>query len=230
MRLIDRIRGWFGITVPHSLSSDGWDEWHDNLKRTKPFGFWVTETLRSQCSYLWHYTLGRFPNPRRFWLNAVCQGSHVLRTRLPLGEYQEVDTRMLHGCFEALVDFVEVECANHYFLCGSEDAEKSFNPPWWMKHRSLRWRTWRCPEAGVAYLDWCMSLDDPNGNETVSTNQAHQARIIFKLYLWWKYERPQRPDPYACYSTNSMTIEQDQASEDDDMLVLLVKTRRYLWT
>jgi hypothetical protein len=111
-----------------------------------------------------------------------------------------VGNRFLPCLFNELVDFVEVETAWSHIAWGDEEARAKYNPPfyasgWW------RWRTWRCPQAGLDHLDWAMTLtnsdwctpDDPNYSKP--TLQAIRAKEIKELYLWWTQTYRNRPDP-----------------------------------
>jgi hypothetical protein len=97
------------------------------------------------------------------------------------------------------VDFVEIEQAWH-FCIWDDEARKKFNVPWW-RSGWLRWRTWRCPEAGLAYLDWASTLTNRDyiqeGEKEEPTYQAKAAQEIKELYLWWTQTYRNRPDPYV---------------------------------
>jgi hypothetical protein len=98
------------------------------------------------------------------------------------------------------VDFVEIEQAWHYCMWNDEE-QKKYNVPWW-RSGWLRWRTWRCPEAGLAYLNWASTLtneeflDDDKKSEAEPTYQANAAKEIIELYTWWTTTYRNRPDPY----------------------------------
>jgi hypothetical protein len=100
--------------------------------------------------------------------------------------------------FNELVDFVEIEQAWHTCMWDDE-ARKKYNPPWW-RTGWLRWRTWRCPQAGLAHLDWAMNLTNKDfiepGEKEEPTYQALAAREIKELYTWWTTTYRNRPDPY----------------------------------
>jgi hypothetical protein len=80
-------------------------------------------------------------------------------------------------------------------------ARKEFKVPW-TRRGFLRLRTWRCPEAGLSYLNWAKDLtnveflDEDKKHEAELTHQALAAREILELYHWWKEVYPKRPDPY----------------------------------
>jgi hypothetical protein len=102
--------------------------------------------------------------------------------------------------FNELVDFVEIEQAWHHCMWSDEERKK-FDVPWW-RSGWLRWRSWRCPEAGMAYLNWASTLtneeflDDDKKSEAVPTYQATAAKEIIELYTWWTTTYRNRPDPY----------------------------------
>jgi hypothetical protein len=96
------------------------------------------------------------------------------------------------------VDFVEIEQAWHYVMWNDEEQVK-YNVPWW-RSGWLRLRTWRCPEAGIAYLDWASTLTNKEfiqeGEKEEPTHQANAAKEIKELYTWWTETYRNRPDPY----------------------------------
>jgi hypothetical protein len=63
----------------------------------------------------------------------------------------------------SLVDFVEIEQAwrTAYGVMMQRLSLMSLGTAsgW------LRWRTWRCPEAGLEYLEWAMTLTITDGAE-----------------------------------------------------------------
>jgi hypothetical protein len=97
-----------------------------------------------------------------------------------------------------LADFVEVETAWHHVLW-DEKARKEYQVPWY-RSGWLRWRTWRCAEAGIAHLKWAMTLtneeflEEDEKHLAEPTYQAKAAKEILELYTWWKEVYPNRPD------------------------------------
>jgi hypothetical protein len=104
--------------------------------------------------------------------------------------------------FNELVDFVEIELAWWHIAWDSSDVKKKYKPPFWATGW-FRWRTWRCPQAGLDNLDWqrklvfdeeWLSKDDPKFGKP--TPQAEKAQEILDLYTWWTCTRVSRADPY----------------------------------
>jgi hypothetical protein len=110
-----------------------------------------------------------------------------------------VGNRFLPCLFNELVDFVEIEQAWHHCIW-SDDAKTKFDVPWWRKGW-LRWRAWRCPEAGMEYLRWAETLtnaeflEEGEKHKAEPTYQAKAAKEIIELYTWWTTTYRNRPDP-----------------------------------
>lgn len=101
--------------------------------------------------------------------------------------YYDTDTRLLHGMFDLLVDFIEVEKAHMNMVFSEEFRNQNFfKREWyWLRQRfiDLRNRT-----SGMEYLDWEI-------NQSECLDQAECAKEQKELYIWWKDIRPNRGDP-----------------------------------
>jgi hypothetical protein len=103
--------------------------------------------------------------------------------------------------FNELVDFVEIESAWSHIAWGSEEDKAKYAAPFWSTGW-FRWRTWRCPQAGIDHLNWASTLtnaeflEDDKKHEAVPTHQAKAAKEILELYTWWTVTYRNRPDPY----------------------------------
>jgi hypothetical protein len=102
------------------------------------------------------------------------------------------------------VDFVEIELAWWHIAWDSSGEAKKYNPPFWARGW-FRWRTWRCPQAGIDNLIWQSKLVYNEDNMGIKqgdklygklTPQAEKALEIMNLYFWWTDLRPARLDPY----------------------------------
>lgn len=190
--LFQWIRSKLNIKKPVALRWGEWEKWDDELKKNNPIGFFLTETLPELLEKIPENTIDHIDNVRHFVCNYV-YGTHCLRSTLSRGEWHELDTRVLHCMFDSFVDFIEIETANHHIWCGGD--AKKYKVPFWHKYRLLNWgQSFRCPEAGMAHLEWEMTLNqnDPETNQPISTRQAAAAVEKMELYKWWKEERPAR--------------------------------------
>jgi hypothetical protein len=132
-----------------------------------------------------------------------------------------LDTRLLHALFDELVNFVEIEQAWHSMEWAEESSQYQIS--WYHK---LKLSNWRCPEAGLAHLEWAAQLkydqdftsrEDPNFGQP--TSQAVAAKQTIMLYKWWKEIRPKRPDPMAASGWSEYCEKRRNASQDNDFSI-----------
>lgn len=251
------LRKLLKVELPTALSSSGWEEWTTNFKSTRPVAFFLTETLENWCQKLPSIS-DRWNDFRYYIYYGFSVKSHIIPTGLERGRYHEVHSRLLHGNFQVLVDFVELECASYH----ARMSETQVKDPFWHHYWFLRFKKWRNQDMGITYLYWCMTLDWPDEKDR-HPPQAEQAREVFELYKWWKYDRDKRPDPFEEYNKFSELmdqkygkdswffgegltadelkeqsrcfavahqIEEDQAKEDDENLHRLINVSRGMWT
>ena len=210
--------------MPTAETSTGWRDWKKAAKLAHPVRYWMADEALDyiQDFVTWPvrklYDIKYYINNR--WVSKTHQLTAHPRNIKP-GHWQDVGSRFLPCLFNELVDFVEIETASMHIACDTEAREKYAAPfwasGWW------RWRTWRCPEAGLAYLDWAMSLkadetwgmskDDPEFGKP--TQQAESAKEIKELYIWWIKIVPSRPDVYDASGWSAHCATRRGKSEDD---------------
>ena len=97
----------FKWNVPQALTSADWRSWHVNQRRERPVAYWFCETLPNWVAPI-RRRFTDFPyNMRMKYITRY----NIIRTGLT-SAYHDGDTRMLHGMFAILVDFVEIEKAH----------------------------------------------------------------------------------------------------------------------
>jgi len=182
-------------------TSEEWDEWTTTAKMRHNFRYWVAEELLNDIQGFLFYIPERLNDVRYYINNRWVSRSHALTAHprdIKPGQWQDVGNRFLPCLFNELVDFVEIEQAWHYVMWNDEE-QKKYNVPWYRKGW-LRWRTWRCPEAGLAYLNWAMDLTNKEfieeGEKEEPTYQAKAAKEILELYQWWCIKYRTRPDTH----------------------------------
>jgi hypothetical protein len=221
-----------GESKPFALGWDEWDEWHKNAKNKRPLRYWLAETgLKKLQNFVYfpydlYHTLDIYIKNR--WFSKL----HYLDTGLKPGQYYDLDTRILHGLFNELVDFVEIELA-HLSR--------------WDRNKKYKFKNGRCVEAAYDYLEWAskitynedygFSANDPDYGKL--TDQAKDAIKIKELYEWWKYKRPNRYNPYDVITEETHgdyyfklidEIEKADEAQDTEKLIELIKIRTSLWT
>ena len=237
-----------------------WDDWEEFSKKKHPIRYWIAEeALDAVQNFIWWpvdkvYDVKYYINNR--WITRTHALTADARDIRP-GTWCDVGYRFLPCLFNELQNFVEVELA-WWHIAWDDEAKKKYKAPFWSRGW-FRWRTWRCPQAGLDNLEWQMALAD-NGNPTP---QAIDAREIYDLYTWWTEIRPNRLDPHdaggwteVCEEirkanggkislgntpkhlrskqnkalNETQRIEEQYEKEDEEMMIRLIKVRHRLWT
>jgi len=194
-----------GTDKPTAETGKGWRVWKEAAKENHPLRFWIVEEGLDHLQNIVNWPTDKLNDIRYYINNRWISHTHCLTAHprdIPPGEWRDVGNRFLPCLFNELVDFVEIEQAWHHCIWDDKTSKK-YQMPWWRKGW-LRWRTWRCPDAGIEYLVWASglkvdeSLGVNKGEEGYGepTQQAKSAQEILELYRWWKIERPKRPDPH----------------------------------
>lgn len=220
-RFADLVRG---VKKPCALTFDEWEEWRESARSSHPFRYWLAEEFLDALQNFACFPADLVGRVRSYCRNRFFFKTHYLKTGLRPGVYHELDERILHGLFNELKWFVEVELASLH--------------RWMPGEKKYRFRRGRCKEAGLDHLDWAASLtygrdmgvgrNDPLYG--TPTPQAECAKTTKELYDWWE-SRANRELPYLCEDPQKgLKLEEKYDREDDRMLLKLIKIRRQLWT
>lgn len=185
-------------------TSTDWKQWEQAARKFSAVRYWLAEEGLDKLQDLVSAPSDAVDSVRYYINNRFITKSHALTAHprdIKPGTWMDVGNRFLPCLFNELVDFVEIEQAWHHVMWNEEEAKK-FEVPWY-RRKWLRLRTWRCPEAGLAYLDWASSLvwdetwgvEPDNPNYGKPTHQALGAKEIKELYIWWTQVYRNRPDP-----------------------------------
>lgn len=242
-KLSKYLRTKVGISSPTALEWKEWKVWRENYKSSHKVMYFITEDLLDAIQNFINYIPDKLYDIKYYLRNRFITKTHYIKTGLKPGQWHELDSRILHGLFNELVDFVEIEKA-WMFVVFDDEAFKKHNFPSTFRNRFLRWSHFRCPEAGIAHLNWEISLEEEG------SNQSGTAKEILFLYDWWKNIRPERPDSWEVSGYNkidhdfetpiteelsnaikiSEATEKKYYDEDTEMLYSLIKLRDSLWT
>ena len=186
-------------------TSEEWDEWHTQATKAHPVRYWLADTALDYLQDFVTWPIRKIYDVKYYINNRWVTRTHSLTAHsrdIKPGHWQDVGNRFLPCLFNELVDFVEIETAWSH-IAWDEKAQAKYNPPFWASGW-FRWRTWRCPQAGIDHLDWASELrmaedwgvrsGDKGYGEL--TQQAKNAIEIKELYLWWTQAYPNRRDPY----------------------------------
>lgn len=192
------------MNKPSALGWDEWDEWNASTKQAHPIGWFITETLPGLLEKPAELLIDPITSVKYYLINRFIDKRHVMKTGLKPGEWNEFETRLLHGMFNEMVDFVEIETAWNSMVWADVEHRNLYNLPWYYSNYWLRWRTWRSPHAGLQHLRWASTLrwtDEQVGGYSQhsgkKTPQAETADELIELYHWWKFQRPNRGDSWV---------------------------------
>ena len=186
-------------------TAEQWDEWTTAAQMKHNFRYWLAEEGLSHLQDFVTWPIRKIYDIKYYINNRWVTHTHALTAHprdIKPGQWQDVGNRFLPCLFNELVDFVEVELA-WWHIAWDEEARKKFKSPFWASGW-FRWRTWRCPEAGLENLEWQRKLTcgedwgvTPDHKDFGKlTHQAINAQEILDLYKWWTEVYPNRPDPH----------------------------------
>jgi hypothetical protein len=200
-KFADWVRGTPKINMG---TSEQWDDWHQNAKAVHPWRWWLAEEGLDLVQDFITWPFRKLYDIKYYINNRWVSKTHALTAHardIKPGEWSDVGDRFLFCLFNELQDYVELELA-WWQIAWNDNESKKYDAPFWAKG-IFRWRTWRCPQAGLDNLTWQSSLchrEDEVGDKTSligkPTPQAVVAQEIIDLYTWWTQTYRNRPDPY----------------------------------
>jgi hypothetical protein len=186
-------------------TAEDWDEWTRKAQGESRLRYWLAEEGLDYLQKIVFWPTDKLYAIKYYINNRFVTRTHALTAHprdIKPGEWRDVGNRFLPCLFNELQDFVEVELA-WWQIAWADPAEKAkYKAPFWSTGW-FRWRTWRCPQAGLDNLAWQGALrwkEDEVGPDFKGlgepTPQAKNAQEILALYKWWTEVYHQRPDPY----------------------------------
>src|SRR5664279_3554349 len=106
-KLADWLRG---TPKPLAGTAEEWNAWKKTAK-AKKIRYWLVEEGLDYLQDLVRWPANRINDVRCYIKTRWVLKSHALTSNLKRGEWYDFDTRMLHGVFDELVNFVEIEQA-----------------------------------------------------------------------------------------------------------------------
>ena len=186
-------------------TSDEWDEWQRKAQGESRFRYWLAEEGLDYVQKIVFWIPDTLHSIKYYINNRWVTRTHQLTANardLKPGVWCDVGNRFLPCMFNELQDFVEVELAWWHIAWAGKDAKEKYKAPFWATGW-WRWRTWRCPQAGLDNLEWQRNLrwtEDECGEGSPNvgklTPQAIKAQEVLDLYKWWTEVYRKRPDPY----------------------------------
>lgn len=193
-----------GTTKLKMGTAEQWDEWESRAKKDFPVRWWLAEEGLDMIQKFIMYIPEKLHAIKYYINNRWVTRTHALTASsrdIRPGTWCDVGNRFLPCLFNELQDFVEIELAWWHIAWADKEDKAKYKAPFWASGW-FRWRTWRCPQAGLDSLEWQRNLrwkEDEVGSDSKSlgqlTPQAIKAQEILDLYKWWTEVYRNRPDP-----------------------------------
>ena len=193
-----------GTEKPSAATMEGWHDWHTSAKMKHNFRYWLAEEGLDYIQDFVTWPVRKLYDIKYYINNRWVTKTHALTAHpqdIKPGTWSDEGNRFLPCLFNELQNYVEVELAWWHIAWNSE-GRKQYNAPFWA-WGWFRWRTWRCPEAGLDNLAWQRDLrwtENEVGEDSDKigqlTPQAKNAQEILDLYNWWTKVYRNRPDPH----------------------------------
>ena len=133
-KFADYIRG---TTKPFALGLEEWDVWHNEAKKKHPLRYYLAENGLKTLQNIVYFPYDVYHNIEVYVRNRWIDQTHMIKTGLQPGQYYEFDTKILHGLFNELVDYVEVEISHTMKV---------------YKDRNYVFKNGRCKKIGRAHV------------------------------------------------------------------------------
>ena len=186
-------------------TAEQWDDWYASAKMRHGFRYWLAEEGLDHLQTIIYFIPDKLYSAKYYINNRWVTKTHALTAHsrdIKPGAWCDVGNRFLPCLFNELVDFVEIELAWWHIAWADPAEKKKYKAPFWASGW-FRWRTWRCPQAGLDNLEWQRKLtwtEDEVGADHKELNkltpQAVKAQEILDLYTWWTTTYRSRPDAY----------------------------------
>lgn len=229
------IKKFFFPNMPNHATMNEWNEWHDKSRDRNPFIYFLSFDLPAFFRRNVYYKInGLYSNFRLKYIRTFNQ----IKIKTLKYDYYDIDTRLLHGMFALLLEFVENEKSvmYEYSIENTAEAKKELK-----KLSNL--------ERGVKYLEWETTLDQNPNSYDYSPEQARAAKeILFLLQFWLNRKDMQHnrvllvdsvrlnmignilPSNLQKINDIQNNYEEKLDIEEEEMLIRLIKIRKHLWT
>lgn len=207
-----------------------WEMYYDKLKELYPVRFFLTSTMPQFFRDCW-LNVSRPFTDAIYWLKCHCLTKHKyhlvdIRKAANVGSvvpythgWMDTDGRMIFAMFSLLIDFVEKEMPNSYFIPSEEDAAKDDGTC--NDYAGYKAQLDRHKEYMAIYNYWMVEhpAEEEMGSELTHTwyelHKAAQGLDTDEVKAAWKATRD---------------AEAAREAKLEEMLVRLLKIRHCLWT
>jgi len=221
INLREKILEFWNLDTPTAATMDEWDEWKENSKASKPLVYFLRKTLPDFIKYkiIFPYFYWPIRDPKwalmyRFHPN---HKYNIIKPRTLKPSYYDPLVLILHANMEILVEFVEHErSVQHVDWHGSS---KEHGKAWDEMNEICDWWTIKWPEREKMFPDGSPLLERPN----IPEEWGHMASLKDK------YKDEPIMKEYIKYLKNMSECEEKWEEKEQEMLMRLIKIRKYMW-
>jgi hypothetical protein len=203
-----------GLDNPTALSFEGWDEYEKDCKQRAPFTYWLTDTAFDKLQNVVYFIPNLFYSVGVFYKNWKCN-SHVLSGNLPVGEWCDLSNRIPVCLFTSLERFIE--------------DEKGLDTLAWELSDDLKedclWQHEAALEQKAIYEWWKVNKDRDTFVDS-GLQDYYYSKIEKGENLFSHIGDPEWKE----LSAKQSQMEKQFKTEEEDMLIRLIKIRNTLWS
>lgn len=198
--------------APMALPLGGWEKRDQELRKKYPVRYFLFNTVPDGIDMFFHRTVVRPLHDLKWAILHRLHPKHqynVLKPRSLKPGYYDSDTRILHACMDELSEFVEWNERNDWIDWAGDDKHKiawiemKAIYKWWNKDRAKMEE-----KADLAIRKWHDAYTEEGGFDRTKNLSKRANRL----------------------SDEHQRLEDLIVATDEDMLIRLMKIRRFLWT
>ena len=143
--------------------------------------------------------------------NLIFRRHHLIRTKLPKGQWYDTDTRLLYGMMNLLIEYLEKEKP---FEIVNWDSDED--------HKKAR-------DEMIAIRDWWLNYDNRKKEIEKALDEWHSKKFVSGDHWIRDINAEDTPEVKVLFD-KLHALEAKLLEEEEEMLIRLVKIRGYLWT
>lgn len=175
-------------------------KWEEIKDKWDDFVFWTQ---------IW-----RLRDVKTYLKNLIFRRKHIIKTKLPRGQWWDTDSRMLYGMMNLLMEFIEKENGEN----GLEFIDWDSDPI----HKHIK-------EEIIAIRDWWLNYQNRlNEIDKTLTNWSDET-FFDKNNLMEELSAPETAKSKSLHNKLHQ-MEEKLEIEEEEMLIRLIKIRKHLWT
>lgn len=196
--------------APMALPLGGWEKWRDKMAEKYPVRYFFFYTIPNSVGDFFRYNIVRPLHDAKWALMHRFYPKHqyhILKPRSLKPGYYDSDTRILHACMDELSEFVEWNKRNDWIDWSGDDKHKRAYSEmkaiykWWNKDRATMEE-----KSGEMLRRWHDAYNKDGGFDGKRTKKTKKL------------------------SDEHHRLEDLIVSTDEEMLIRLMKIRRFMWT